>query len=186
MKQRKPVRFVTLRGPLIQDRPSVPSTRFDDSSIPTSPNSTVLLAEIRRLIELGEPTDEARRRVAAQFMESSNYVFRNPLWKPLLGLQSTTQALIAQVRQSGQSSEFAQQLDDRLQHLLTSETEFTSLYASLWQSYFANLIMETVRVFDRPALIFWIRLFHVLDRLRNNEDIAELIDRFDDIQPDRS
>ncbi|HEY9198515.1 MAG TPA: hypothetical protein VIR60_04045 [Gammaproteobacteria bacterium] len=192
MKQRNPVRFVALRGPVVQSQQGVPRASFDDSSIPTTPNDTGLIAAIRRLIDQGEPVDEARRRSAAQFMASDNYVFRNPLWKPFLGLQSTIQVLIAEIRRSGQDSEFKQRLDERLKQLLgptfgldvfLKSPDFTSMRASLWQSYFANLIMETLRPFDRPALVFWIRLFHILDRIKNNEAVAELIDRFADIHP---
>ncbi|SFM82408.1 hypothetical protein [Nitrosomonas communis] len=76
MKQRNPVRFVTLRGPVVQDRHSVFLARFDDNSIPITSNDTGLVAAIRHLIDLGEPIDEARRRIALQFMESGNYVFK--------------------------------------------------------------------------------------------------------------
>ncbi|SFM82433.1 hypothetical protein [Nitrosomonas communis] len=106
-------------------------------------------------------------------------------------MQSSLQALIAEVRQSDQSSDFAQRLNQRLKQSLGSDfaldvflngRDFASMRASLWQSYFANLIMETVRPFDRPAMVFWIRLFHLLDRIKKAEAIVGLVRQFGDIR----
>ena len=192
MKQRNPFRFVALRGPEVQGPQSTPRASFDDSSVPNTPNDRGVIAGIRRLIDQGEPVDEARRRIALQFMESNDYVFRNPLWKPFLAVQSTLQALIAGFRQTGRGSDFAERLDERLRQVLGGDfaldvfldsADFDAMQASLWRSYYANLILDTRRAFDRPVLVFWIRLFHLLNRIKGDGDVGELVDRFDGIRP---
>src|SRR5690606_28806613 len=60
--------------------------------------------------------------------------------------------------------------------------DYPILYKSAWDSYLANLIMETARPADRPALVFWIRLFRVLDRIRAGEGIGSLLGDFLDIK----
>lgn len=192
MAQRKPFRFVTLRGPEVLGRQSAPRASFDDSAVPNTPNDRSVIAGIRRLIDQGEPVDEARRRIALQFMESSDYVLRNPLWKPFLGVQSTIQALIAELRQTGRGGDFAERLDERLGQVLGPDfsldafldsADFDAMQASLWRSYYANLILETRRAFDRPALVFWIRLFHLLNRIKGSDAVVDLVDRFHAIRP---
>ena len=192
MAQRKPFRFVTLRGPEVLGRQSTPRANFDDSAVPSTPNDRGVIAGIRRLIDQGEPVDEARRRVALQFMESNDYVFKNPLWKPFLGVQSTIQALIAELRQTGQVSEIAERLDERLRQVLGPDfsldafldsADFDAMHAALWRSYYANLILDTQRAFDRPALVFWIRLFHLLNQLEDSDAVADLVARFHVIRP---
>ena len=192
MKQRNPFRFVALRGPEVLGRQSTPRASFDDSAVPITPSVPGVIAGIRRLIDQGEPVDEARRRIALQFMESSDYVFRNPLWKPFLAVQSTLQALIAELRQTGRGNDVAERLDERLRQMLGGDfaldvfldsADFEAMQASLWRSYYANLILETRRAFDRPALVFWIRLFLLLNHIKDNGAVADLVDRFDAIRP---
>jgi hypothetical protein len=54
---------------------------------------------------------------------------------------------------------------------------FPDLRESLWQSYYANLMLPELRPLDRPVLVFWIRLFQLLQALAKGEpsDAAEVV-----------
>lgn len=190
MKQRNIMRFVGLRGPVVHGASNVP--RATPGGPAPAPDQFDLVAEIRRLIALGEPVDAARERVAREFMNSAAYVFRDPQWRPFLGLQGDIETLIAELRRSGAAADFGPQLEARIRARLGADFELAAflegedyavMRAGLWNSYFANLVLDSVRPADRPALVFWIRLFTVLDRLRQGGDVAELIARFADIKP---
>jgi hypothetical protein len=117
-------------------------------------------------------------------MDSSEYVARNPFWKPFLAAESVARRLLEDAR-AGVAVEGA--VDQFLIHATGSPTTVAAFVASarfgqmrdmLWQSYYSNLALDRRRASDRPRLEFWIRFWHFLERLASGEPVAALAGGF--------
>lgn len=210
MKQDNVFRFVALRAPeptepttsqlppgssvplgsSVPQRP--PRARFDDSeplNIGAADARFVVL--IRRLREQGIPLDEARQQVANAFIASSANVLRNPVWLARFALTDQLAALV----KSASTPETAAIFREALQAMLRSaDREFdlsdyldSPAYRNdrrdLWYTFYAHIIIPLRNPNQYGLLLFWVRIFELMETIRLDGNVAALLAQFDEIQP---
>ena len=163
--------MTTNGGPMIRDRPD-------------------LLKLIAVLIKEEDEPVSARERAAREYIDSHDYVFRNRLWKPFLPLRPALAVVLRSARPNSESSLLAE-IEAILAPTIGQQSltdfingpNFPILHNSLWHSYYATLILPRARPQDQPILVFWIRVFQILEMLAKGEPLGPFLESFEKIRP---
>src|SRR5688572_5897465 len=164
-------KFVAIRGPEPQAETPAPVR---------GPGGT-FTAQVRQDAAAGSSLPDARRRRAAEFMDSAEYVMRNPAWKPFLAIETWVRRLLAEISPGEDlRSALTQLLATPLGQTMSLEAFvggelFKQLKQSLWDSYYCTVILPERRPQDRPRILFWIRFWRLLERLANGEQAPALL-----------
>ena len=167
--------FVALRGPeLPQPRPNPSTPPGSSVPIPIDPGDDGFVDRIRRLTETSGDLQESRTTVATEFMNSTDYVPRNPSWRPWLILEGPIATLLARADTPRDFSGLRSALEQLLsRHFnrpfdireFAGGDEFRKMRTDFWRSYYANVSLRTRRAQDLPLLEFWIKAFEVMKNL---------------------
>jgi hypothetical protein len=178
-------KFVALRGPTRSPERLRGSVALED-------DVTFVDLVLRRVAE-GEPLAEARLAEATNFLSSARYLTRNPEWRSLLHLEDRFVTAIDTARRIGNARPFRRDLEALLGSAFEIELEleqfvvsglFHDLHQNLWHSYYSNLMLPRRRPQDRPTLLFWIRLFALLQSLELDDELfAQQLRDLDALRP---
>lgn len=201
MKKDNIFRFVSIRvaerkevRKVFPERPGG-STPIPPSGLPPSVPDSIeqdFFILIRNEIETGLTHGEAVVKVAREFISSNNYVMKNRDWKSFLPLEGPLGFLIEEIKDNGNVESLESEIDIIFNsHLATefsllsflSGEKFHQMNKNLWFSYYSNMILRDQRPGDRPVLIFWIRVFHMISNFDKNRTLINIMANFDSLQP---
>ena len=172
--------------------PNPPSPSFPPAGNIPSPEPSGFLEGIRSRMTTGLSFDEARLAIANEFMDSENYVTRNLDWRKLLPFEDSLRTILQNAKVSQSVEELSQRLFSLIDSNVPSEfnrenllrnDNYLRLRKALWSSYLSNVVINQRRMHDRISLLFWIRLFHLMENLTDGQLALTLLEKFEQLKP---
>lgn len=175
MKAENLFRFVAVRSPA----PTVEKPVLPGLTVP--PDNSVVTA-VRAAVNTGVPVEEARNRVATQFMDSSAYLSRSTAWAPFLAVEGQARRVVA-----APGPDLTVALERLLQTVFGRPTDlatfvrdedFGRLREALWSSFLSSAVLPRRRPQDADRLVFWLRFLWLCERVVAGGEPQALLEEF--------
>ena len=196
MKNNNVFRFVSIRAPerkkVRKISPEPARDPNDSTGTISSGMETLFFQLVAEHTATGSSLEEALLAVGKDFIASRDYVIKNRNWNSFLPSEGALESLVQDIKSSGNITDLEPEMEKIFQTNIGQEFTFDSflpnqkfheMYRSLWFSYYSNVILREQRPGDRPVLIFWIKIFHMIRNLSSTKVLNDLIAGFEGFHP---